>query len=48
MLEHLGHKEAADAIVRAIETVLVKGPRTKDMGGSAKTAEVGNAIAQAL
>jgi tartrate dehydrogenase/decarboxylase/D-malate dehydrogenase len=48
MLEHLGHGQAGEAIVRAIETVLQEGPRTRDMGGSASTAEVGEAIAQAL
>ena len=48
MLEHLGHKDAADAIVKAIETVLVGGPRTRDMGGGAGTEEVGKAIAAAL
>ena len=48
MLEHLGHKAAGDAIVKAIETVLVEGPRTRDMGGSASTQEVGKAIAEAL
>ena len=48
MLEHLGHKDAGDAIVRAIENVLVNGPRTRDMGGTAGTAEVGRAIAEAL
>jgi len=48
MLEHLGHPEAAAAIVRAIETVLAEGPRTRDLGGTAGTAEVGEAIAQAL
>ena len=48
MLEHLGHKDAADAIVRAIEHVLSHGPRTRDMGGKANTAEVGKAIAAAL
>ena len=48
MLEHLGHKAAGDAIVKAIETVLVEGPRTRDMGGSASTQEVGRAIAAAL
>ncbi len=48
MLEHLGHKAAGDAIVKAIETVLVEGPRTRDMGGSASTQEVGQAIAEAL
>ena len=48
MLEHLGHKAAGDAIVKAIETVLTDGPRTRDMGGSASTQEVGRAIAEAL
>ena len=48
MLEHLGHKEAGAAIVKAIETVLVEGPRTRDMGGKANTMEVGKAIAEAL
>jgi tartrate dehydrogenase/decarboxylase/D-malate dehydrogenase len=48
MLEHLGHKEAADAILRAIETVLTEGPRTSDMGGKATTRELGQAIAEAL
>jgi tartrate dehydrogenase/decarboxylase / D-malate dehydrogenase len=48
MLEHLGHKEAADAVVRAIETVLAEGPRTRDIGGQANTQEVGKAIAEAV
>jgi tartrate dehydrogenase/decarboxylase/D-malate dehydrogenase len=47
MLEHLGHKQAADAVVRAIETVIREGPRTRDMGGKASTAEMGKAIAEA-
>jgi len=46
MLEHLGEKPAADAIVAAIETLLREGgPRTRDMGGQAGTEEVGRAIA---
>ena len=48
MLEHLGQPEAAQAIVRAIETVLADGPRTPDMGGTAHTEDVGRAIAEAL
>jgi tartrate dehydrogenase/decarboxylase/D-malate dehydrogenase len=48
MLEFLGHKDAGDAIVHAIETVLVDGPRTRDMGGTATTMEVGKAIAEAV
>lgn len=48
MLDHLGHKDAADAIVRAIEVVLEEGPKTADLGGKASTQEVGKAIAEAL
>jgi tartrate dehydrogenase/decarboxylase/D-malate dehydrogenase len=47
MLEHLGEKPAADAIVAAIETLLREGgPRTRDMGGAAGTQEVGKALAE--
>lgn len=48
MLDHLGHTKAADAIVAAMETVLAEGPRTPDMGGKAKTVDVGKAVAEAL
>jgi tartrate dehydrogenase/decarboxylase/D-malate dehydrogenase len=48
MLEHLGHKAAADAVLRAIETVVREGPRTRDMGGKASTVELGKAVAEAL
>ena len=47
MLEHLGEQAAADAILAAIETLLREGgPRTRDMGGQAGTAEVGRALAE--
>jgi len=48
MLEHLGHAEAADAILKAIEKVLASGPRTRDIGGTAGTEDVGKAIAEAI
>ena len=48
MLEHLGHRDASDAVVRAIETVLRAGPRTRDIGGRSSTDEVGRAIAAAI
>ncbi|MCW5590968.1 MAG: tartrate dehydrogenase [Burkholderiales bacterium] len=48
MLAHLGETEAGEAIVKAIERVLLEGPRTRDMGGTAGTAEVGRAIADAV
>jgi tartrate dehydrogenase/decarboxylase/D-malate dehydrogenase len=48
MLEHLGHAEAAQTVVAAIELVLSQGPRTPDLGGTASTKEVGQAIADAV
>jgi len=47
MLEHLGEAAAGQAIIAAIETLLRdSGPKTRDMGGQAGTADVGTAIAQ--
>jgi tartrate dehydrogenase/decarboxylase/D-malate dehydrogenase len=48
MLEHLGHPAAAAAILRAIEAVIKSGPRTRDLGGTATTEQVGRAITAAL
>ena len=50
MLEHLGHPEAAAAIVRCIEAVLgdPHAPKTRDMKGSAGTTDLGRAIAAAV
>jgi tartrate dehydrogenase/decarboxylase/D-malate dehydrogenase len=48
MLDHLGYPEAGAAIVTAIETVLTTGPRTRDIGGTANTVDVGKAIAEAV
>jgi tartrate dehydrogenase/decarboxylase / D-malate dehydrogenase len=48
MLEHLGERAAAAAIITAIENVLQSGPRTRDLGGVATTEDVGRAIAAAV
>jgi tartrate dehydrogenase/decarboxylase / D-malate dehydrogenase len=48
MLQFLGEQAAHDAIVKAIETVLREGPRTRDLGGTASTAELGEAITALL
>jgi tartrate dehydrogenase/decarboxylase/D-malate dehydrogenase len=51
MLDFLGHRDAHDAILRAIEAALDPAsgaPRTPDLGGSARTTDVGRAIVSAL
>jgi tartrate dehydrogenase/decarboxylase/D-malate dehydrogenase len=47
MLEHLGEKQAADAIVTAIERTLGERTlRTRDLGGNADTTACGQAVAE--
>ncbi|MBV8680315.1 MAG: tartrate dehydrogenase [Aquitalea sp.] len=53
MLDFLGHGQGAchaahNAIMQGIESVLLHGPRTADLGGQASTTEVGQAIAAAV
>jgi tartrate dehydrogenase/decarboxylase/D-malate dehydrogenase len=49
MLEHFGESAASANIVSAIETVLAEGScLTRDMGGTAKTEDLGKAIENAL
>lgn len=49
MLDHLGHPEAAEGIVSAIEAVLsMPDLRTRDLGGMADTSTCGMAVADAL
>ena len=48
MLEHLGHADAAGAVMRGIERVLAEGPRTPDLGGKATTVDLGKAIADGI
>ncbi len=47
MLEHLGERDAAERLLRAVESVCREGPRTRDLGGNASTSEVGDAVARA-
>lgn len=48
MLDHLGFTAASDDLTRAFEAVLAAGVRTRDLGGTASTAEVGAAIVAEL
>ena len=49
MLDHFGHKEAHDHIIKTIESTISKQEnRTKDLGGNAKTNECGDAIMKSI
>jgi 3-isopropylmalate dehydrogenase len=49
MLDHLEAARPADRIRKAVAKVLAAGaPRTPDLGGTARTAEVGRAVREAL
>jgi tartrate dehydrogenase/decarboxylase / D-malate dehydrogenase len=49
MLDHLGERDAAAAVEKAISSVLAhSGPRTPDIGGKARTTELGEAISAAV
>jgi tartrate dehydrogenase/decarboxylase/D-malate dehydrogenase len=48
MLGHLGEADAAAALMDALERVCSSGPRTRDIGGEATTAEVGDTVAAAV
>ncbi len=46
MLDHIGEGDAADHVQKAVKNVLAAGKiRTRDMGGSNTTSEIGDAIA---
>lgn len=48
MLDFLGHRQAHDDILIAIEQVIASGEVTPDLGGKASTQEVGDAVVRAL
>lgn len=48
MLDHLGHAQAAAELVGAFEDVLAGGIRTRDLGGTATTAEFTDAVIAAI
>jgi isocitrate/isopropylmalate dehydrogenase len=48
MLEHLGHEAEAARLMRALEDVLRGGLRTRDIGGDARTTEIGDAVVARL
>jgi tartrate dehydrogenase/decarboxylase/D-malate dehydrogenase len=48
MLEHLGGAEAGWAVLRSLEAVCHDGVSTPDVGGTATTRDVGEAVARAV
>ncbi len=48
LLDHLGHAETATRVRAAVETVLAEGPTTPDLGGTATTDDVTDAVVAQL
>lgn len=48
MLEWLGEKDAGEQLMEAVEAVCVDGIKTKDLGGSATTKEVTDAVVKRI
>jgi tartrate dehydrogenase/decarboxylase/D-malate dehydrogenase len=48
LLDHIGRPEAAERVLAALEDTLANGTRTRDLGGSATTGEVTDAVVELL
>jgi len=49
MLDHLGEEKWGQQVLNAVEDVLVEGKvRTRDIGGTSATSDLGDAIAEKL
>ena len=48
MLEHLGETDAATRLIRAVEKVCFEGTMTPDVGGTASTQSVTDAVCAAI
>ncbi len=48
MLEHLGEREAAARLMQAVERVTAAGILTPDVGGTANTKDVTQAVCEAI
>ena len=48
MLDHAGYPDAGARVLGALEATLASGTKTRDLGGTAPTDEVANAVVQRL
>ncbi len=48
MLEHLGERKAGEHLMRAIEEVTASGLHTPDLGGTATTRQVTDAVLEVI
>jgi tartrate dehydrogenase/decarboxylase/D-malate dehydrogenase len=48
LLEHIGHAEAGRRTVRALEAAIAAGTRTRDLGGTASTTQMTDAVIRRL
>jgi isocitrate/isopropylmalate dehydrogenase len=44
MLEHLGHAQAGQRLLQALEDAIASGARTRDLGGEANTEQMPDAV----
>jgi isocitrate/isopropylmalate dehydrogenase len=48
LLEHTGYPDASERVLHALEDTLASGVKSRDLGGSATTAEVTEAVVERL
>ena len=48
MLEHVGYPDAGERILSALEVTLESGTKTRDLGGTASTDEMTDAVVQRI
>jgi tartrate dehydrogenase/decarboxylase/D-malate dehydrogenase len=48
MLDHAGYPDAGARVLSALEETLASGTKTRDLGGTATTEEVADAVVQRL
>jgi tartrate dehydrogenase/decarboxylase / D-malate dehydrogenase len=48
MLDHAGYPDAGTRVLHALEETLASGTKTRDLGGTAKTDEMADAVVQRL
>jgi len=48
MLDHVGYPDAGERVLSALEVTLESGTKTRDLGGTASTGEMTDAVVQRI